>query len=132
MRNNDWELKFNEVFQKHYDHPFEWGVSDCFMVMNDTHRALYGETLLGDLKYTNKTQAAKLLKEKGFSNLKAGLVSRFETIPSSLAGRGDFGLVKSGKSYAGGVFSAIGFLTKSETDGVVILPHSAVDIAFKV
>lgn len=131
-RIQDWEKPFNQEIQKHMDIPFEWGVSDCYMLCDDVVKAITGKRIETGIKYKTELSGTKQMIKKGYKNFKEVFSDKFEEINPSIAMRGDLGIVSIGNSFAGGVFTSLGFMTKGEQSGIVILPHDKVHIAFKV
>ena len=114
------------------DVPSQYGVSDCFLIADDSVEAITGEridpSLLG---YSNEVGAAKKMRQHGFENVEQIFASKFEEIPPSQAQRGDIGIVESDGELCGGVFTALGFATRDEFT-LLFLPVSRVKTAFKV
>lgn len=126
-----WEKRLNDVVEFHLSSAFEWGVSDCYQIPDDAVKAMTGKRLFDDIEYSNEIGAAKALRSHGFKDVKEAFASKFEEIHPSVAGRGDIGVTPSDGSFAGGVFTQLGFMTKGP-DGVKFLPFTEVKHAFKV
>ena len=147
-RHEDWENRLNTVIEWHWAAPFRYGRSDCFAFPVDAIEAVTGETVFDYRQYRTEQGAARLLRRHGFETVADAFASRFETVPVSLAGRGDIGVVRrAGKRSAavpgraaeppgqgvtsGGVFTGLGFLTRGEA-GLIAVPRADIDAAFKV
>lgn len=126
-----WEKALKAVVEKHLALPSEYGVSDCYLIADDTVEAISGERMFPGVVYSSEIGAAKALRAHGFDNVEQAFASKFEEIPPSLAQRGDIGVVDDNGSICGGVFTALGFMTRSDTVPI-FLPVSRVKTAFKV
>lgn len=126
-----WENALKEVIEKHMALPSEYGVSDCYLLPDDAVEAITGERMYPDVLYSNEIGAAKALRAHGFETVEQAFAAKFEECPFSLAQRGDIGVVYDNGETCGGVFTALGFMTRSTT-GVAFLEASRVAKAFKV
>lgn len=126
-----WEKGLKAVIEKHMALPSQYGISDCYLIPDDTVEAITGERMYPDVSYSNEIGAAKALKARGFDNVEQAFVAKFEECPPSLAHRGDIGVVYNEGQICGGVFTALGFMTRTQSD-VVFLDVSSVTKAFKV
>lgn len=126
-----WEKALKAVIEKHLGLPSQYGISDCYLIPDDAVEAITGERMFANVSYTNEIGAAKALRAHGFENVEQAFGSKFEEIPPSLAHRGDIGVIYDNDQICGGVFTALGFMTR--TDKVpVFLPVDRVKSAFKV
>ena len=114
------------------DAPFQWGVSDCYMLCDDVVKAITGKRIYTGVKYSSQIAGTKVMLKKGFQDFEEAFGNKFEAIHSSQAKRGDIGVINCENTLAGGVFTALGFMTKGEKTGIVFLPYSAARIAFEV
>ena len=130
-RHEDWENRLNTVIERHWAAPFRYGRSDCFAFPVDAIKAVTGETVFDCRQYRTEQGAARLLRRHGFETVADAFASRFETVPVSLAGRGDIGVVRRAGVTSGGVFTGLGFLTRGEA-GLIAVPRADIDAAFKV
>lgn len=126
-----WEKTLKAVIVKHLALPSKYGVSDCYLIADDSVEAVSGERMFSDVEYTNEIGAAKALLARGFNTVEDAFRSKFEEISPSLAHRGDIGVVEDNGEICGGVFTALGFMTRTNTVAV-FLPVSRVKSAFKV
>lgn len=128
----DWEKKLNETVQFHMDAPFQWGISDCYMLCDDVVKAITGKRIHTGVKYSSQLSGTKVMLKKGFEDFEDVFASKFDAIHPSQAKRGDIGIVRVENTFAGGVFTALGFMTKGEKTGIVFLPYSTAHNAFEV
>lgn len=128
----DWEKKFNEAIQFHLDEPFEYGKSDCYMLCDDVVKAITGNRIYSKVSYKTELGSKKQLLKHGFDNVQEAFLEKFKEIPPSTAKRGDLGVVINENGIAGGVFTALGFMTKGPNTGNVFLSHDKVTTAFEV
>lgn len=131
VRIKGWERALKAVIEKHLALPSQYGVSDCYLIPDDAVEAITGERMFADIAYTNEIGAAKALRAHGFENVEQAFGSKFEEIPPSLAHRGDIGVVYDNGEICGGVFTALGFMTRTNTTPV-FLTIDRVKSAFKV
>lgn len=126
-----WEKALKLVIEKHLALPSEYGVSDCYLIPDDAVEAITGKRMYPDVSYSNEIGAAKALRAHGFDNVEQAFAAKFEECPPSLAHRGDIGVMYNNGEICGGVFTALGFMTR--TNAVpVFLDASRVAKAFKV
>lgn len=130
-RKAGWEARLKNVIMKHQRLPSQYGVSDCYLIPDDAVEALTGERMFPDVTYDSEMGAAKALVAHGFHTVEDAFASKFEAVHPALAQRGDIGVTESNGQICGGVFSAIGFVTRDNSK-VVYLPVSSVKSAFKV
>ncbi|KKX29173.1 hypothetical protein [Rhizobium sp. LC145] len=132
-RHPDWEIRLNAVVAKHQAMPGEWGKSDCYMIPDDAVEAVIGERMYpAALGYKTEAGAGKKLRRHGFENVAQAFAARFPEIGVLMAQRGDIGVIEREDQFSGGVFTAIGFMTRAHGGPVQFLPASAVTRAFKV
>lgn len=132
MRHPDWEKRLNAVVAKHRVLPAEYGVSDCYIIADDAVEAVTGKKMYpGARRYTTAAGAGKQLRKRGFETVHDAFAAKFEQIGVLSAQRGDIGIYDNNGELSGGVFTAIGFMTRG-TDEIVFLPQTAVSAAFKV
>lgn len=126
-----WENALKVVIEKHMALPSEYGVSDCYLIPDDAVEAITGERMYPDVSYSNEIGAAKALLAHGFENVEQAFAAKFKECPPSLAQRGDIGVMYNNNEVCGGVFTALGFMTRTLT-GPVFFEVSRVEKAFKV
>jgi hypothetical protein len=126
-----WEKLLANVIRTHQALPSVYGISDCYIICDDTVWAITGERMYGMLTYTSPIGAAKLLKQHGFNNVEEAFAAKFEEIPVALAQRGDIGVTENNGEICGGVFTSIGFMARGEKN-IVFLSRECVKTAFKV
>lgn len=132
MRKLDWEKRLNAVVAKHRALPAEYGVSDCYIIADDAVEAVTGQQMFkGARRYKTPAGAGKQLRKRGFETVGDAFAAKFEEIGVLMARRGDIGVYDNNGEISGGVFTAIGFMTRG-TDEIVFLPPSAVLAAFRV
>lgn len=133
MRLKGWETRLKLVIEKHMALPLQWGVSDCYIIVDDAVQALTGDCLYsGATKYKTEKGAAKILAKHGFRTVHDALAGALDQIPVSMAQRGDVGVVyQQNGDVSGGVFTPQGFMSKSQF-GVEFLPLSSVYAAYRV
>lgn len=132
-RKKNWQKLLAETVQKHIDHnSCDYKVSDCFKIPDDVVTAITGRRINPEIRYSSKTGAAKQLKKLKVKSVEEIFASRFEEIPPVQAKRGDIGVVDCDGAIAGGVFTALGFMTVGPETGIVFLPFQQVKTAFKV
>lgn len=130
-RVDGWEKQLKLAIEKHMKLPSQYGVSDCYLIVDDAVLAVTGERMFPDVAYTTEQGAAKQLLQKGFNTVEDALLFKFPTVPASLAQRGDIGVIDDNGRICGGVFTAIGFAVRDEKR-VTFVPVSRVKTAFKV
>lgn len=132
MRLPNWERRLTAAVQTHMGVDAVWGVSDCYLLADDCVLAITGERMHPDhLGYKTEMGAAKKLRKRGFSDVGAAFAARFESIPPSLAQRGDIGVIeRDGKVY-GGVFTSLGFAARGHQT-LEFHPASDVTRAYRV
>lgn len=131
-RVKNWEKNLKTVIEKHMVLPSQFGVSDCYLIPDDAVEAVTGSRMYPKaIGYKSEAGAAKKLRQHGFENVEQAFASKFEEIPTSLAQRGDVGVVEVNGIISGGVFTALGFMTRGETS-VIFVPYTEVKKAFKV
>ena len=127
-----WEDRLNSVVAKHQALPSQYGVSDCYLIADDGVEAVTGAQMYADVRtYTTPAGAAKLLRKRNFKNVRAAFAAKFAEIGVLSAQRGDIGVVERDGVVSGGLFTAIGFMTRGE-GSVEFLPLSQVTAAFRV
>lgn len=131
MRLKGWEKLLKVSIDKHAALPSQFGVSDCYLIVDDAVFAITGERMFPDIIYTTEQGAAKLLLQHGFKTVEDAFASKFTVIPKSMAQRGDIGVIENNGQICGGVFTSIGFAVRDETK-VLFLPVSSVKTAFMV
>lgn len=133
MRHPDWLKRLNDVVAKHQALPARYGVSDCYLIADDTVEAVTGSFMHGEAarRYTSPAGAAKQLRKRGFKSVRDAFAARFTEIPVLLAQRGDIGVYDNNGEISGGIFTSVGFMVRGE-QGIVFLPPTAALAAFKV
>lgn len=131
-RLKDWEKRLAATVERHRNLPSQYGVSDCYMITADAIEAVTGEKIFpGSRNYKTVSGAGKQLRKRGFENVEQALASILPDCAVLTARRGDVGVVERGGEISGGVFTAIGFMTRG--DGALIyLPVTEVKRAFRV
>ena len=137
MRVENWEKRLKEVIEKHQSLPSDYAVSNCYIIPDDAvlavtgkrmHPAMYG----GGKGPKTEGGAARRLLKHGFRNVEEAFAARFERLPTVLqARRGDIGVYERNGVLSGGVFTAIGFMSRT-AERVVFIPISEIKSAFKV
>lgn len=131
MRRPDWEIRLNAVIEKHLALPAKYGVSDCYMIADDAFEAVTGERLYKGVRYSTEAGAGKQLRKRGFETVEDAFRARLPEVGRLLAQRGDLGVVVRDGAVSGGVFTALGFMTRGK-DSVVFLSPLQVKTAFRV
>lgn len=135
MRVQDWPVQLHQTIAKH-DKLFNWGTSDCMQLCMDVAEAITGTHPYPDTKgkYKTRSGAMKVLKSKGFENIIEALAAKYKVIPSSLAQRGDIGIVSMPDgTISSCVCEGVNFVGKGpESEGLVRFPRSFVVQAFRV
>lgn len=132
-RLSGWEKRLNAVVAAHQALPGDWGVSDCFIIPDDAVEAVTGEKMYPDARgYKTEAGAAKQLRKRGFDNVRQAFAAKLDEIPVAMAQRGDIGVIERDGAFSGGVFTAIGFMTRSHSGPVEFVPIDRVTAAFKV
>jgi len=128
-----WEKRLNAVVAAHQALPGEWGVSDCFIIADDAVEAVTGEQMYpGARGYKTDAGAAKQLRKHGFESVRQAFAGKFDEIPVAMAQRGDIGVIERDGAFSGGVFTAIGFMTRAHGGPIEFVPIDRVTAAFKV
>lgn len=128
-----WEKRLNAVVAAHQVLPGDWGVSDCFIIPDDAVEAVTGEKMYPDARgYKTEAGAAKQLRKHGFDNVRQAFAAKFSEIPVAMAQRGDIGVIERDGAFSGGVFTAIGFMSRAHGGPIEFVPTSSVAAAFKV
>lgn len=132
MRPDGWEQALADAIERHATLPFEYGVSDCFVMATDAAEAATGSPVLAEYRrYTTETGAARVLRRAGVEDVGALFALHLEPVAPALAHRGDIGVIERDGQIAAGVFTSFGFAVKAE-HGVLYEPLTAVARAFKV
>lgn len=131
MRRPDWEIRLNAVIEKHLALPSQFGTSDCYMIAADAYEAVTGELLYPDVRYRTEAGAAKQLRRRGFETVEDAFRAKLPEVGRLLAQRGDLGVIVRDGAVSGGVFTALGFMTRGK-DSVVFLSPLEVKTAFRV
>lgn len=132
IRREDWPERLIEAIGTHAGLPFEWGISDCFLLPMDCVLAMTDtDPWWEERGYTSAAGAAKRLRRHGFASVADAFAAKFEEIPPTLAGRGDIGVIETPDGLAGVVFMDTGAIGKAEA-GVRRVARSLVVRAFKV
>lgn len=131
-RVENWEKRLKDVIEKHHRLPSEYGVSDCYLIVDDAVEAVTGQRMFSNVSYNSEIGAAKELRKRGFNNVEEAFTSKFVEIPVALAQRGDIGtILNSNNEICGGVFTSVGFMVRSEKH-ILFISLSEVKTAFKV
>lgn len=131
-RVDGWEKRLKAAIEKHSKLPSEYGVSDCYLIADDSVEAVTGERLYPDVSYSSELGAAKELKRRGFDNVEEAFAAVLESIPPALAQRGDIGTTMNANGeICGGVFTGVGFMVRDEIR-VRYISIKNVHAAFKV
>lgn len=135
MRVEDWPEKLAEVIARHAALPFQWGVSDCFILPMDVCAALTGapDPYADEREYADAQAAARRLHNRGFKTIEDAFVAAFEECPPVFARRGDIGIADYPGAILGGGVVVLGLdvIGKGE-QGTVRLPRDRLKRAFKV
>lgn len=135
MRKAGWEKRLRETVEKHMASESEYGVSDCLIIALDAIEAVTGEDPYPPSKfdrvYSDERGALRCLVKAGFKSVDEVLAAKFSEIPTSMAQRGDVGVVDIDGMIAAGVFTQLGFMSRGKSK-VVFLPASQVKTAYKV
>ena len=133
MRVDDWPEKLHKVLVAHSTMAFEYGKSDCFMVVSDCVKAITGKAPYPKAKgYKTAAGAAKKLRAHGFKNVEDAWRGKFKEIHPSQIMRGDIAIVENKSEIAGGIWDGQHIWTKTEAEGNYILPLSAAKTVFRV
>ncbi|WPE19968.1 DUF6950 family protein [Shinella zoogloeoides] len=131
-RHLDWLKRLHDVIARHQALPASFGISDCFVIADDSVEAVTGRRMFPDARgYTTPAGAAKQLRRHGFASLREAFASKFQEVPVLMAQRGDIGVYDNDGEISGGVFTAVGFMTRGAEE-IVFLPPSAALAAFRV
>lgn len=136
-RREDWPERLLEAVARHDVLPYSLGESDSYMLTMDAVLAMTGAEPWPEVRgsYSTALGAAKLLRQRGFSNEAEAFASVFPEVPPALAIRGDIGVVPvpHGAGFAGVVCIGTGFVGKhADRSGTIRVPRSAVLRAFRV
>jgi hypothetical protein len=132
MRPDGWEEALARAIERHSLLPFEWGVSDCFMMATDAAEAATGSPVLAEYRrYTTEVGAARVMRRAGVEDVGNILALHLTPIAPALAQRGDLGVIERDGTIAAGVFTSFGFAVKAQ-HGVFYEPVTSVARAFKV
>lgn len=136
MRKPGWEKRLAAVVTRHQALPSDYARSNCYIIPDDAVLALTGRRMhpmlyRGGRGPKTDQGAARRLRRHGFTTVEDAFAARFATIPPTLAQRGDIGVVDRNGVVSGGLFTAIGFMTRS-AEKIEFLPVSDVKTAFRV
>lgn len=108
--------------------PFEWGVSDCMLVVADYIEAITGKNPAAHLKYTYDSRTT-LQKETGFFTDPVGVVSKLmEGFPEiSEPKKGCCAVIKIDKDTVGAIYLGTCWAAKSP-DGVTTINPNLVQV----
>lgn len=131
-RHPDWQKRLNAVVAKHQALPAQYGLSDCYLIADDAVEAVTGDQMFPYARrYKTPAGAAKQLRKHGFETVWDAFAARFREVPVLMAQRGDIGVYDNNGELSGGVFTALGFMTRGAEE-IVFLPQSAALAAFRV
>jgi len=131
-RADDWAVHLAGVVEHHNQLAFQYGVSDCGILVFDAIKAVLGEDVLSRYRgYKTKTGAGRVLRKAGFENIGELLAKHFKECDRSAAMRGDVGVADYNGEICGGVFIGTGFAAKSET-GIFFADYDQVIRSFEV
>jgi hypothetical protein len=133
MRVAGWERRLRAAVEKHIGLPSQYGVSDCYLIPDDAVEAVTGKTMYGAgaRRYKTPAGAGKQLRKRGYETVEDAFRARFNEIHPSQAVRGDIGVIERDGEISGGVFTQIGFFTRT-AEKAVFLPFTDVKTAFRV
>lgn len=116
MRNKNANIRLAEVITKAYASPFKWGSADCFRLARDAHKAVTGRVLLSQIKpYQSEKGGVKQFRKAGFETLDQALSFALADGPKLNAQQGDIGLVQNGEHHICAIYSASGWVVRTET-----------------
>lgn len=133
-RHPDWQKRLNAVVAKHQALPAQYGLSDCYLIADDAVEAVTGDQMFPDARrYKTPAGAAKQLRKQGFETVRDAFAAKFHEVQDGvlMAQRGDIGVYDNNGELSGGVFTALGFMTRGAEE-IVFLPQSAALAAFRV
>jgi hypothetical protein len=130
MRAPDWPERLEAFLRARVDQPFAWGRQDCVTFAADAVMAMGCPDPIADLRGWSNPRAAwrALDREHG---LPWALARRYREQPIGLAGRGDVGLIQSGRRLACVVILA-GDCVGPGRDGLMLIPRADLISAYRV
>jgi hypothetical protein len=133
MRVAGWERRLRAAVENHIALPSAYGVSDCYLIADDAVEAVTGKKMFGAAarRYKTPAGAGKQLRKRGFETVEDAFRAKFTEIHPSQAGRGDIGVIERDGQVSGGVFTQLGFFTRTD-EKAVFLPFTDVKTAFRV
>lgn len=131
MRVPDWEKRLLATVEEWRSRPFEWGGADCLAFAQACAAACQGSEVGPVLPcYGDEKAARRVLRGFG-GNLGEALAGVLPEIPVSMAQRGDWGLVETGK--IGAVVICLGkHFVARDLIGQRLVPRHDVVRAFRV
>lgn len=137
MRVDGWEKRLKSTVERHRDMDGAWGKSECWVLAQDTYRAVTGEDLAPHLSgYKSEAGGYKLFARHGFKSVGEALAAYLPECPVLMVQRGDLGVIERGGLESCGVVMSTGLAVKTlYDDGSARLefhPVTALTRAFKV
>ena len=134
MRPEDWHDRLADTIAKHDAMPFEYGVSDCAVLLFDVIEALTGNLPDGlRATYHDNETSQRWARERGCRNLAELLAKELPEVPTAFARRGDVGIADYRGAIVGGGVVVVGIdLIGKGHEGTVRLPRAYLSRAFRV
>jgi hypothetical protein len=133
MRIETWPDRLLAEIERHGAMLFQYGESDCLTFAMDCVKVMTGyDPMEGARDYTTIEGAYKRLKQRGYDNIGDALADKFEEIPTSMAQRGDVGVILGDGFQVAVVFVGPHAVGKDEPFGVKSVSRSLVERAFRV
>lgn len=115
MRQKNANIRLAAVISQAYASSFKWGAADCFKLSRDAYKAVTGKKLLPQIKaYQSEKGGVKQFRKAGFETLDQALSFALAEGPKLFAQQGDIGLVLNGEHHICAVYSASGWVVKTE------------------
>ena len=135
MRCEDWFDRLAVVIDKHEALPFEYGSSDCALIVFEAVAAITGEmpATFAACNYHDAASARTTLRDNGVDHLADLLALELDEIHPAFAGPGDVGICDYPGAIIGGGVIVVGLdVIGKGYNGTVRLPRSALSRAFRV
>lgn len=132
-RFDGWPRGMREAMRLHRSAPFDWGKSDCGLLVGDVVHAMTGWDPMPDIRgYHDERSCLTRILAAGYKSTHDLIRDRFEEIPVAKAARGDLGYpeIIGHRLMAPAVICGQFAFSKNPEHGWVILPVAAITVAF--
>lgn len=132
MKKENWDILLADFIESRRQTPFQWGVHDCTLFAVDAALAMTGIDLASDYRgtYNSEIGASRIIAKAG-GTLRALVNQHGQEVPSRMAQRGDWVLIKQDGSEALAVCVGVK-LVAAGPNGLVQHPMSKAIAAWRI